>query len=236
MDVKEAIRIQLLKIYETKGLTNTLNAGYELMAHCEKNATAEKYRLLKGEIAEVILECELIELQKKGLTPSIVLKGLCIPFRDSNSTTEMDVTLITKKRVYLFECKSYSHKPKVTDICKLGSTMDIYSQSMLHLKALNQYIGNKYNKVEEQKPYKFIFFEMSTLGVEDLRTEENKKRIPVVNPMTMIETLVNDYNDLQEMWDINGAYKILKPLSANSDEVFQQHMARILRKKGKVEK
>lgn len=233
MDLKEAIRTQLLRIYEKKGLTDTLNAGYELMAHCEKNATTQKYKILKGEIAEVILECELIELQGKGLTPSIVLKGLCIPFRDSNSTTEMDVTLITKKRVYLFECKSYSHKPKVTDVCKLGSTMDIYAQSLLHLKALNQYIGNKYNKVGEQKPYKFMFFEMSTQGVEDLRTEANKKRIPVINPLTMVDTVVKDYNELQDMWDIKSTYEVLKPLSDNSDAMFQKHMARILHKNKK---
>lgn len=233
MDLKEAIRIKLLEIYENKGLSDTINAGYELMKLCEMKARDQKYRVLKGEIAEVILECELIELQKKGLNNSIVLKGLCIPFKDSNSTTELDVTLITSKRVYLFECKSYSNKPKVTDVCKLGSSMDIHAQSVLHLKALNQYLGNCYTNNNEQKPYKFIFFEMSTQGVEDLREQVNKERIPVVNPLTMIETVYNDYKILEDIWDTKKAYQILKPLSDNSDETFKRHMARILKKKGK---
>lgn len=225
MEIKDAIRYKLMEVYDKKGLTDTINAGYELMALCEKNAYQEKYRLLKGEIAEVILECELIELQKQSKEPSIILKGLCIPFRNSNSTTELDVTLITEKRIFLFECKSYSKKPKITDKCLLDGTMDVYKQSTLHLHALHDYISSYYNKSIDQKPYRFILFEMSTLGVDDQR--EDKKTIPVLNPKTCLPYLTDEYHKLKSVWDMNGLLKVLIPLSNNSDEMFKKHLERM---------
>ena len=231
--IKDTIRNQLWDIYDAKGYKTLEEAAWKLMKLCESKAKDQKYRELKGEIAEVVLECLLCEIQR-DLQPSIVLKGLCIPFRNSNSTTELDLTLVTPKRIILFESKSYMHRPKVTEQCKLGDKMDVAAQSKLHLTALNQYIGGVRNKDARQTPYKFILFEMSTEGVNDQRTEENKKRIPVANPATLrpvITQVMVESSD--EVWDMNTLLPILTSLNANSDKQFERHMKRMMAKKTK---
>lgn len=230
--IKDAIHEQLWKIYDAKGYDVLEKASWDLMKLCESKAKEQKYRELKGEIAEIVLECALYEAQK-DIQPSIVLKGLCIPFRNSNSTTELDLTLVTPKRIILFESKSYKNKPKVTKECLLGGTMDVAKQSELHLTALNQYIGHLRNKSAKQKPYKFILFEMSTEGVSDERTPENKKRIPIANPSSF-RTVLNSVleESVDDVWDLERLIKILEPLSNNSDKTFERHMARMRAKKG----
>lgn len=231
--IKDAIHEQLWKVYDTKGYATLEKAAWDLMKVCEAKAKEQKYRELKGEIAEIVLECALYEAQKE-IQPSIVLKGLCLPFRNSNSTTELDLTLVTPKRVILFESKSYKNKPKVTGECLLGGTMDVAKQSQLHLTALNQYIGHTRNKLAKQKPYKFILFEMSTEGVIDERSPENKQRIPIATPSTfrsVLNSVIAESPD--DVWDLDKLVRILEPLSNNSDKTFERHMARMRARKGK---
>jgi hypothetical protein len=229
--VKDDIQSVLWTIYERKGYDTLLKSSWELMSHCEKNAKDMMYRQMKGEIAEVVLDCGLRELQKE-LKPSIVLKGLCIPIRSTNSTTEMDVILVTKRKIFMFECKSYKNRPKVTGECCLGDNMDVAAQSKFHLKGLHEYIG-RLCKTNATAPYKFVLFEMSMQGVEDLRTPENKHRIPICNPSNFISFIKDEYNkSSDDVWDIEEVIKVLKPLAENSDEVFKRHLNRMIHKGG----
>lgn len=228
---KDKIQNALWAVYKKNGYPALNNCAWELMCYCESNSDKMEYRQMKGEIAEVVLDFGLRELQK-SIKPSIVLKGLCIPMRDKpNNTTEMDVLFVTPKKIYMFECKSYKNRPKVTEECTLGNDMDIAGQSKYHLKALHQYIGRLCKKSKDPL-YKFIFFEMSTEGVEDLRTDENKKRIPIMNPKNFIIELANDYKESKDdLWDVKEVAKVLEPLAKNSDKVFKVHLNRMIHKR-----
>lgn len=230
--IKDNIQSVLWTVYQRKGYETLLKCAWELMEHCEKKAKLMEYRQMKGEIAEVVLDCGLRELQNK-IKPSVVLKGLCIPIRSSkNGTTELDVTFITSRRIFLFECKSYKNKPKVTGECLLGENTDVAGQSKYHLKGLHEYIG-KLCSPSKGTPYKFVLFEMSMEGVEDLRTPENKSRIPIYTPNDFVEKLMEEYNKAPEgMWDVKEVVKVLEPLAKNSDEMFKKHLNRMIKKKG----
>lgn len=230
--VKDRISSALWTVYQRGGYNKLTDCAWELMSQCERKAKSMEYRQMKGEVAEVVLDLGLRELQKT-IKPSVVLKGLCIPLRSNKkSTTEMDVLFITSRRIYMFECKSYKNKPKVTGECMLGEDMDVAGQSKYHLKALHEYIGRLCNK-SKGAPYKFILFEMSMEGVEDLRTPENKNRIPILNPNNFIERIIEDYSNAPtDVWDIPELVKVLEPLAKNSEKMFKIHLNRMIHKKG----
>ncbi len=228
--IKDNIQSVMWTVYQRNGYDRFLECAWELMAHCEKKAKDMSYRQMKGEVAEVVLDCGLRELQRT-ITPSVVLKGLCIPIRSTGGTTELDVTFITSRKIFLFECKSYKNKPKVTGECLLGDNMDVAGQSKYHLKGLHEYIGRLCD-TDKGVPYKFVLFEMSMEGVDDIRSPENKKRIPIYTPNNFIEQLTAEYNRSPEnMWDVKEVVKVLEPLAKNSNETFKRHLARMTKKK-----
>ena len=229
--IKDNIQNSLWTVYSKKGWESLYKCAWELMAHCEDNARDMSYRQMKGEIAEVVLDCGLRELQKV-VKPSTVIKGPCIPVRSSkNGTTEMDLLMVTSKKIYMFECKSYKNKPTVTGKCMLGDNMDVAAQSEYHLKALHEYIGGLCNK-KAGTPYKLVLFEMSTEGVDDQRTEENKKKIPILNPETFIKSIIYDYvNSPDNVWDVAEVNKVLEPLADGSGDMFKKHLNRMIHKR-----
>ena len=228
--IKDNIQSALWTVYQRKGYDVLTQCAWEVMAQCEKKAKEMSYRQMKGEVAEVVLDCGLRELQQI-IKPSIVLKGLCIPIRSTGGTTELDLTFITSRKIFLFECKSYKNKPKVTGECLLGDNTDVAGQSKFHLKGLHEYIGRLCN-TQNGTPYKFILFEMSTEGVEDLRTPENKKRIPICTPNDFVTYVQNEYNKSNDgVWDVKEVVKVLEPLAKNSDKMFEKHLARMQKKK-----
>jgi len=231
--IKDNIHNALWTVYDRKGYDSLIHCAWELMLLCESNSYQQSYRQMKGEVAEIVLECGLREIQNI-IKPSVVLKGLCIPVLSNNGTTEMDLLSITTRKIYMFECKSYKNKPTITGECMLGDNMNVAEQSKYHLKALNEYISKYYNKVGNEPPYKLVLFEMSSKGVNDKRTEENKKRIPVCNPNTFVKTIALDYRESpKNVWDIDNVVKVLEPLSDNSDNVFKKHLNRMIHKNRK---
>ena len=232
--IKDNIQSVMWTVYANKGWDSLYNCAWDLMRHCEKNAGEQKYRQMKGEIAEVVLDCGLREIQE-SIKPSAVLKGLCIPLRSSKTATNnKSISVVTKYKMYMFECKSYKNRPVVTAECMLGDSMNVYEQSRYHMKALHEYIGRLCVTNGKSKPYKLILFEMSSDGVDDQRTDENKARIPILNPSNFREYLMNDFKEhgTEEIWDVDGVHKVLLPLASKSDEMFKRHLARMINKKG----
>lgn len=228
MMVKDALHNQLTDIYNKKGFDVLVEKSWKIMELSENNASQEKYRQVKGEIAEIVLEYALCEVQKHLTFPSVVLKGLCIPFRTGrNLTTEMDLVFITPYKIYMFECKSYKNRPVITKECLLNGKTDVYKQHKLHTIALNQYIS-KYILSVKDRPYKCIFFEMSTEGVDDRRDDTWKKAIPVVNPENFVEYMVQSFKTYnKELIDVKGCIQILDKLDKNSDKMFKEHLKRL---------
>ncbi len=223
----ELTRDLIFDFYKKAGISRSIDCSWRLMRYCESHANEQVYREIKGEIAEVVLELLLCEMQK-AVKESIVLKGLCLEFVNSKGTTEMDLIFVTPFKIYMFECKSYKNNPKVTKECLVGGCTDVKRQSDLHVIALNQYLGNKFDRSLEVKPYKEILFEMSSEGMRDLREDYWKKRIPILNPNCFIKefgkTLREDRDKAPELWNVREVAKVLKPLTRRSDKAFEKHM------------
>lgn len=66
------------------------------------------------------------------------MKSLCIARTDGKEGfTELDLTLFTPNKVYLFECKSYSGKKRLIDeglmVTDRFAPFNVYKQSIMHL-------------------------------------------------------------------------------------------------------
>lgn len=234
ISVKDALHNQLEVVYNEQGYLRLCEKCWKLMELSESNAKFQKYRSVKGELAEIVLEYGLYEIQKVLNYPTVVLKSLCIPFRTGrNDTTEMDIVFITPYKIYMAECKSYKNCPKITGKCMLGESMDVYNQQRLHTIALNQYISTCIKKCEV-RPYKCILFEMSLDGVDDCREDVYKRSMPVVNPNTLFNFMKNELKANQEkgieIIDVKNTVKILTDLDNNSKKMFEKHLTRLQRK------
>ena len=224
---KDTLHEALIKIYNKDGISSLDKACWDMLELFERSAKFnDNYRELKGEVAETYLQCCLTELQKI-IQPSIVLKSLCIPFITSGSTTELDLTLVTDRVIYLFECKSYMGGKSITDKCLIDGKMDVYAQSVLHCKALNQHLSQFYLHGKDYKPYKLILFEMSRKPLVDNRLDNWKNMIPVLNPKTFFSGFQSIHSCYpSNVWDLKAMYPTLNKLNSNSAKYFQQHMQR----------
>lgn len=220
---------KLIAKYNSVSLNEFVYTSWELMDYLERNSKFDQNnRELKGEVAETFLQCCLHTLSRY-IQPSYILKSLCIPFSNSNGTTELDVTFITPKKVFLFECKAYMGGQKVTKECLIGDKMDVYKQSTLHLTALNQHLSPYYihSKKEDVKPYKYILFEMSRTPLQDLRDEQWKTRIPIMNANNIISafsSLYDSYKNQKDLWRVDQMGDILQELNSKSEAYFKKHL------------
>lgn len=237
ISVKDALYNQMMDIYNSKGIDVTIQKCWKLMVLSENNARFEKYRAVKGELAEIVLECMLLEMSKNKVMdyPHVILKSLCIPFLNGSST-EMDITLITPYKIYMFECKSYKNKPTITKECLINGTTNVYEQNRLHTLAIHQRLTSAIKKSDtNSKPYRMCMFEMSTEGVDDKRDQVWKDKTPILNPDTFIPFMLPELEKNEKLGaivDIPRCIEILKSLDANSKEMFDKHLARLKKKYG----
>lgn len=235
ISIKDALYNQMMDVYSSKGIDIVISKCWKLMELSENNARYEKYQKVKGELAEIALECILLELSKQGKIkgPHIILKSLCISFING-STTEMDIVLITEQKIYMFECKSYKNFPKITDKCLINGKVDVYYQNTLHTTALHQRLCSVISKSESNsKPYRYIMFEMSTHGVNDKRDEKWREMTPIVNADTVLSFLIKEFeknSKKDKVVDVTKAVKILKKYDNESKEMFKKHVARLKKK------
>ena len=186
---------------------------------------------IKGELAEVALEVYLLEIQKY-LKNSVLSKGLCIRDVLSGRTTEMDVTLFTPCKIYMFECKSYAGKKILTKECTLAGThtTDVFSQSQHHMEVLNQYLSTfRVNRsVKGCSPYKLVLFELSTTDCEDRREDKWKRIVPLITLDTLWEFLCEEFTSTQKInWDFARMLPVISQLDKESPELFKEHMKRM---------
>lgn len=223
----------LYRIYQQYGMQDMLETASRIMGQCEDVKYPQAARgVIKGELAETVLELSLYELQKV-VSPSMVIKGLCIKTLVGKTTTEMDLCLLTPYRLYMFESKSYKGPKVLHDECTLESKYgyaNIYEQSKMHIEILNQYLSlyRRNRQLPGNPPYKMIFFEMSGETCVDKREEEWKKRIPYTNPYNLYDVVSPMLqHDRKDNWDYERAVKVLQSLSAESAKIFQQHLNRL---------
>ncbi len=226
-------RATILECYRQYGLAKVNAQAKKLILQCEREKLDYHIRsTIKGELAEVVLECHLAEIQKY-IPMSVVSKGLCIRDVNTKRTTEMDVTFFTPCRIYMFECKSYSGKKTITNECTLTNatvSKDVYGQSLHHMQTLNRYlVPYRLNRdVKGVGPFKLALFELSTQECSDQREDIWKSRVPLLTIDNIQEFLVRELTASSKVnWDIQRMIPLLQQLDAQSSTLFKEHLKRL---------
>lgn len=193
--------------------------------------------IIRGEICESLLEIMIIDFIKRNhledswiLSKGIILKDLDNP--DSEYLTELDLTLFTPKKIYLFECKSYKGNKILRDPCKLfveygkkeSFKMDVYDQHAKHYKALYKYLNKFKLDVETNvKPFKIVFFDFSDGIIRDERSDKFKSVFPVKDENT-IYSLFKTYLKEPDQWDMKYVRKVVSLLDENKKKLTSSHL------------
>lgn len=232
-------RNNLLIKFEEIGLVEFKDYCVELVTDMEKRS-GQEYNVLRGELAEVLLEALLRNLcslfDKFGVRYQLI-KNLAMIKRGSNGklySSEIDVCLCTEYRCYLFEVKSYKGKKTLTNECLLHgfSDMDIYAQSKMHLDFFRECFDDSRLKFVEgrngiPKPYKLVFFEFSSDGVEDLRDDEWKERIKMLNYKNFHKFFMEELSNKVVQWDLDKIKINMDKLNNNRDMIMDYHLKRL---------
>lgn len=235
IDVKNSTRQHVLKQYFAHGIESVIPCALSTIHEIENSKVDWRIRAeMKGELAEVTIECYLREMQKTVITvPSAVVKGLCVKGKRTGTTTEMDVTFFTPCRIYMFECKSYVGQKTITDRCTLTSgnvTTDVHRQSVQHMSFLNDHLDCcRVNRaLKGDSPYKLILFELSSTSSVDMRTERDKATIPRITLEELPAWFNTEFNrTMKTNWDMLRVLPILKRLDSLSEQNFKEHLARL---------
>lgn len=234
MNLKDATRLMCLQYYETRGIKALDNKLLQLITECESPGYTPRQRSdIKGELAEVAVECHIREAQKTAVNLAY-LKGLC--FAIGSRTTEIDLLMCTPYCIYLFECKSFSGKKTLTDKCFLkgrSSSKDVYEQSKYHLDMLYKHLFPYLrNKDKSQPPFKLVLFEFSSDACEDKRTDANKALVPLLTLADLDSWLDKQLHfSSKPSWDFMPVLDKLKDMNSTSGKTFERHMERMIHKK-----
>lgn len=202
MNVRDNTTEAILKLYAKYGLGRTLQICNRLLAETEVGSKdRESKNIIKGELAEVSLECILLALQDRLNFQTAILKSIFVEDTYSDLVTELDLTFITPYAIYLFECKSYSGKNKtVRGECELfrenESIRDVTSQNKLHLNLFNRKYGGFVRK--GSKPYRVIVYNYASEKFKDKRKPEYKRKMPVLNQDSVVDWVVADLKTSQQ--------------------------------------
>lgn len=229
MDTKDKLRDKIYSYYKANGYAKTLNVAKSILE--SENSTG----LIRGELCECVLVIFLEEFIKVNkikdwiISKGLILRDLENP--DSSYLTELDVTLFTPKRIFLFECKSYSGNKILTgkgQIAvksgkKYNKKIDVYEQHIKHYIALHKYLKDfKYGRANS-KPFKMAMFDFSTSGYVDRRDSNAKGVLPLVTPET-VSKLFSNYNKLDVCWDIDYVKEVVKIMENNKEKITSKHL------------
>lgn len=232
MSLKDNTNTVLYDFYKSTGdLKKTIEVCRGML---ESNKSTPEIR---GEICEVVLVVMLEDyiaknkLDKEGwfISKSLILKDLENPL--SNYLTELDVTLFTPKKVYLFECKSYRGDKRFIKECTLvlknrknNKSFDVYSQHIKHYKALYKYLVKFRKKVDTiHKPYRIACFNFSQGTTEDERNSKFRNLFPVLDDSNLYE-LFSSYDSEPDQWDINYVRRVVNILDDSKEAFTGTHL------------
>ena len=150
----------------------------------------EQYSEAKGELAEVFLYRTILQwIEKRGLGYKWkVYHHLMIPFMSGKGYTEIDVLLAGKNMMVVFECKSFNGKKIINKECYVktssGRGHDIYKQNGMHCKALWEHISPL--SLGDVGLMKSVMFSFAVGMIEDKRTPDYKRLIPVLDEDSLV--------------------------------------------------
>lgn len=199
-----------------------------------KNSSAD----IRGELCETVLVIMLEDFIKKNhldragwfLSKGLILKDLDNP--TSDYLTELDITLFTPKKIYMFECKSYKGLKMADKELTLytkskngwSKKFDVYDQHTKHFLALYKYLEPFREKVNTKyKPYKIIAFDFSDGEILDKREDKYKELFPIKNENNLY-SIFNTYNNEPVQWDISYVRKVVEKLEENKEVLTREHL------------
>lgn len=232
--MKQEERYTLLYLFHNFGKDTALRKANQFLI--ESNAVKKELgagdadRIFRGELAEIVLEGFLRKYIDEH-PETFYVKSLCI-YTDTNTlgTTEMDLCLFTKHKIYVFECKSFYGEKTVTDECTihcktLKSPKNVFKQNEMHAKALTDKI--KEYCLEKTSCVKLCLFQYSEKDTIDKRTTENKNKMIILDENNIEELLTSIDSDNKIRWDVSSCYSKVKSLHSQSSEVFKEHLTRL---------
>lgn len=234
IEIKKMARESFIGIYEKDGYSALKTAVQDFIARKTfKGMDPNVRNILKGECAEILITARIKDMQENTDVETFSVKGLCFTKLGSDYTTELDLTLFTPRRIYLFECKSYNGKKTLTREGYLKgrfSEIDVYAQSKLHAEFLWSRIGQCHiGKVNKSDPaFQMILMDVSDGVCEDLREPKYRRVLQYLN----VDTLDNWFRGVEKeiqtgtaQWDIMRLYDVVGELHKNSAKMFQKHLA-----------
>jgi hypothetical protein len=144
----------------------------------------DHFLLAKGELAEVFLTHTIEEWIKRGNLQAKwrVYPHYYFPYKSGKGHTEIDVLLVSRNVIVVFEAKSYSGDKIIVGDCEVkvrGVLSDIFKQNSHHCKALYEHLQDLV--LGSSGALKSVFFSFSSGGLVDERTVDRQALMPVVD-------------------------------------------------------
>ncbi|MEI7884379.1 MAG: nuclease-related domain-containing protein [Clostridia bacterium] len=184
----------------------------------------------RGNYGEFLTFAILEELREDKILTNIYLPS------NSEETTEIDLLMVNKTGIYVFESKNYSgwifgnEKNKMwTQSLKGGLKNKFFNpiwQNKAHITALDNYLDKKYSKYI----YSYIVF---SERCELKKIEVKSENVTVIKRNDLIKSLNNRTAQLDAVLteqEINGIYESLKKKTLVDDITKQKHIHDIKKK------
>lgn len=178
----------------------------------------QEYQYAKGELAEVFFYVTAKEFFRKNSCEQWKLyHHLFVPYiskNDPTQGTELDLVIASPYTILMIEVKSWSGEKKLTNKCTLTRTFkdkevnshDLFSQSVHHSKALIDHIENY--ALSTTGIIKNIFFNFSLGSIEDKRTINNQRLMPMIDEDNIIPFLSALIKLSRKNWKTDALTKI----------------------------
>ena len=237
MGYKEATRSFLLKKYHEIGRDSTIALAQEMLKSKEHRDNLQFVADLHGEICECVLEIMLLEFMRKypDYTKDWqICKGIILKDKSDVTKeffTEIDLVLMTKTCIYLFECKSYAGDKVLTGAGKLTRSVcingkenrrsfDVYKQSVLHKEVFYDWL--KPFVVRGKEPViQMCMFDFSLGTLTDRRSRAAKIEMPCLQINSILQYVSQPG---ETVWDTRYFGQIAEKLQAISDKLRGRHL------------
>lgn len=228
--IKNRTRQLLIDLYSKKGKGFFLEVAEYMLSERGTSPT------IRGELCEVVLEVLLMDYIKTHpdmCSTWIITKGMILMDLDNKTDykTELDLVLSTPKRLYVFECKSYSGKKTLTDKGtlntmkgnKISHSFDVYSQHEKHYALLFRTLSPfLLDNVKIDKPYQILLFTFDSGSIQDLRTKEYRSLFSWKTKDNLYK-LFNTYKELPDQWDMPYVKEALDKIVKNQKKLTKHH-------------
>lgn len=230
MNTQESIRRSILKFYKERDVQQTKSFCRKLLEAQDHKSDKKFKSEVHGEICEALLEVLLLDYINRNNLQNrwFIEKGMVLKDLNSNNKnfyTELDLTLFTPGKIVLFECKSYAGDKKICDECTIVRTcgeFDVYKQNLNHMKVLNSNIKTCFNG--KSNAYKMVLFNFSLGTIKDLREEQWKKRMPIID-IDNLDDFLNVVAKQPSVWDVHKLKKICNIIMEKNSILRKKHLA-----------